>query len=166
MAIQVKTIQMRRGLAVDFDPSKLVPGEWAISQDNSKIYICISQGNVIEIAEASSIHSYMVAAEAWAVGTKDGVPVDITDIQYDNYAKYYSQHAATSEANAATSETNAATSETNAGQYWQYVHDAVDLVTPTIDINWSTGQLEMSGSAWFFKINQTTGQLEWSISAI
>ncbi len=39
MAIDVRTIQMRRGLAVDFNPNKMVPGEWAVSQDDEKIYI-------------------------------------------------------------------------------------------------------------------------------
>lgn len=107
-------IQMRRGNAVDFDPSKMVPGEWAVSQDNEKLYICFSAGRVVEVGSASSLNPYIYEAEAWARGTKGNDPVSSTDPQYHNNAKYYAEQAADSATNAATSETNAGISETNA----------------------------------------------------
>jgi len=106
-------IQMRRGSAVDFNPSKMVPGEWAISQDNEKIYLCFTPGRVIEVGSVASILPYISEAEAWARGTKDGIPVQVSDPTYHNNSKYYAELAADSATNAATSETNAATSETN-----------------------------------------------------
>ena len=107
-------IQMRRGNAVDFDPSKMLPGEWAISQDNEKIYICYTPGRVVEVGSASSLLPYIQEAEAWARGTKGNEPVTSSDPQYENNSKYYSEQAKDSADNAAISETNAGISETNA----------------------------------------------------
>ena len=96
-------IQMRRGSIVDFDPSKMVPGEWAIPYDNNDIiFICTSQGHVVEIASTSISRAFMENAEAWAVGEKNGIPVSDTDIQYENNSKYYAGQANTSATNAAT----------------------------------------------------------------
>lgn len=108
-------IQMRRGNAVDFDPSKMVPGEWAISQDNEKIWLCFAPGRVVEVGSTSSLAPYIQEAEAWARGTKNSTPVSSTDPQYHNNAKYYAEQAKDSADNAAISETNAGTSELNAG---------------------------------------------------
>lgn len=163
-------IQERRGNFVDLDTSKLVQGEPFVTLDqvDGDYYagIAIGPSNVIRFATWNNLvdirtdcEQYRDEAEAskdaaadsesnseaWAVGQRGGTPVPSTDVTYENNSKWYSEHAET---------------------YWNYIDAAVNLVTPQIDINWSTGQLEMSGSAWFFKINQTTGQLEWSVSAI
>ena len=43
-------IQMRRGLRADFDPSKMLPGEWAVSIDadtnNQIVWMCFRAGTV------------------------------------------------------------------------------------------------------------------------
>ena len=44
--------------------------------------------DIIALAEAQ-----MLNAEAWAAGTKDGVPVTSDDPQYENNAKFYSEEA-------------------------------------------------------------------------
>lgn len=86
-------IQMRRGNQVDFNPANMLPGEWAISQDNEKVYMCFSAGRVMEIGSASALAPYIQDAEAWARGTKDGEPVTSEDAQYQNNSKYYSDRA-------------------------------------------------------------------------
>ena len=107
-------IQMRRGNQVDFDPSKMVPGEWAISQDEQHVYMCFTTGVVTEIGSVAVIMPYVYEAEAWAKGTKNNDPVSVSDPQYHNNAKYYSDLADASADNAAASEANAALSEGNA----------------------------------------------------
>ena len=107
-------IQMRRGNRVDFNPSKMLPGEWAISQDTEQVYMCYTPGRVVEIGSASALLPYVYESEAWARGTKDNEPVTSSDPQFENNSKYYSEQASDSATNAATSETNAATSEGNA----------------------------------------------------
>lgn len=64
---------------------------------------------IIDLAQ-----NYMLNAEAWAVGTKDGVPVDDTEPQYNNNSKYWAEQSADSASAAALSESHASTSETNA----------------------------------------------------
>ena len=171
-------IQHRRGNYADLDISKLVQGEPFITLDNAPdghhyVGVAVGPNNVVRLAsydeltdikqdcedardaaqasEAAAALSEGNAAdsaedsEAWAVGDRSGTPVAPTDPTYENNSKYYAEEA---------------------GDYWGYIDNAVNLVTPQIDINWSTGQLEVSGSAWFFKINQSTGYLEWSVTAI
>lgn len=38
--------QMRRGQQIDFNPDKMLPGEWAVSLDRKNIYMCFSPGDV------------------------------------------------------------------------------------------------------------------------
>lgn len=167
-------IQERRGNYADLDTSKLVQGEPFVTLDqvDGDYYagIAIGPNNVIRFAtwdnlvdirtdceqyrddaqtaagdaatsETNSLNSAL-DSEAWAVGQKNGVDVPNTDPRYENNSKYY------------------------AGQsenYWNIVHDAVDLVTPTVTINFTTGNLEFSGSQWVFYIDTTTGNLMWNI---
>ena len=75
----------------------------------------------LEIDHSISVvgESYVEQAEAWAVGQRNGTPVQDTDETYHNNAKYYAEQAASSESNAASSESNAQTyagnAETSAG---------------------------------------------------
>ena len=47
-------IQMRRGLLADFDASKMLPGEFAVTIDevaeNQKVFICFSAGTFKTLA--------------------------------------------------------------------------------------------------------------------
>ena len=57
-------------------------------------------------------------AEAWAVGQRNGVEVESTDVTYHNNSKYYSEQSGNSASSAETSATNAsnsATSSANSG---------------------------------------------------
>ena len=107
-------IQNRRGQSADFVASKMVPGEFAVSQDNRKLYLCFTAGNVKEIAIAEDManaiaemnlamkewHDEVVEdtedkvedAEAWAQGTRGGTPVSSTDPAYQHNAKYYAEN--------------------------------------------------------------------------
>ena len=140
-------IQVRRGNLADLDPSKLVQGEPFVTLDkdsNNEYYIgvAIAPNNVVRLATQN----------------------ELIDIRTD--CETYRDEAHDSEVNAAASESNAATSETNAATYWGYVHDAINLVVPSVNINFITGELEVSGSSWYFSINQTTGNLEWAVSHV
>ena len=73
-------IQMRRGQSTDFNPSKLVPGEWAVSQDNQKVYMCFNSGQVVEIGSVIDGHGYIRYSE-YADGT-DFVSVPTSDTIY------------------------------------------------------------------------------------
>lgn len=59
-------------------------------------------------SEEAQTHVYAQQSEAWAVGTIDGAPVESTDIQYNNYSKYYAEQAEGSATAAAGSAATAA----------------------------------------------------------
>ena len=72
----------------------------AINEDNLN---AMSKGlndlddRVIELANAiveagPQAEEFALESEAWAQGTKNGVPVDPTDPQYQNNSKWYAQH--------------------------------------------------------------------------
>lgn len=62
-------IQSRRGAYADFDPSKLLPGEWAAvlsgdenSEDGMSIYLCFSAGKVKRMATYDDMLQNIVSA--------------------------------------------------------------------------------------------------------
>lgn len=90
-------IQVRRGNYNDFDPTRMVAGEFAVCLDNGYVYMTLSPGNVIQLGTLSAIQTalaqaqeYAESSEAWAVGTKDGSPIPNTNPAYNNYSKYHS----------------------------------------------------------------------------
>lgn len=74
---------------------------------------------IVEVATANRLE-----AEAWARGTKDGVPVDSSAEQYHNNSKHYSEQSAQSESNAANSEANASLSAASALASASNAHDS------------------------------------------
>ena len=161
-------IQERRGNYADLDKSKLVAGEPFICLDtdpNGEYYagIAVAPNQVMRLANYDSLLDVKIDceqyrddaqasataaadsesnSEAWAVGQRGGTDVPSTDPTYENNSKYYSEQA---------------------GDYWTAVHDAVDLVTPTVTIDYTTGQLMYSGSQLLFWIDTATGFLNWSV---
>lgn len=170
-------IQVRRGNYADLDTSKLVQAEPFVTLDKvgSDYYVgmTIAPNNVVRLAtwdnlqdiettceqyrdeaeaskDAAAISETNAAtsesnSEAWAVGERGGTPVIPTDDTYHNNSKYYSEQS---------------------GTYWGYIQDAINMVVPTVNINFVTGELEVSGTSWYFSINQSTGQLEWAVSNV
>lgn len=50
---------MRRGNEADFDPSKMLPGEWAVSTDTKYVRMCFSPGIVLRMATYEAFESDM-----------------------------------------------------------------------------------------------------------
>ena len=95
-------IQIRRGNYNDFDPTRMVAGEFAVCLDNEYVYIAISPGQVIQLGTLTAIQTALAQAqadvldaEAWAKGTRNGTEVQSTDPTYHNNAKYYSEQSVT-----------------------------------------------------------------------
>lgn len=110
-------ITIRKGLKADFDPSKMVRGEFAFCYDAGEVYLCESPGEVIKLGTADTIEAAVTLcegyastastaatsasgdadnSEAWAVGQIDGTDVPSTDPRYHNNAKYWAEQAAQS----------------------------------------------------------------------
>lgn len=137
-------IQMRRGRQADFDPTQLLPGELAVSQDAQKIYMCFSPGLVIEIpamnnlneiireiqsalstlstavsraeSGASRAEASADMSQSYAVGTGGEVRTgDATD-----NSKYYKEQAEITYGN---------------------IMDVIDEITPAFTLDFTTGHL-------------------------
>lgn len=74
-------------------------------------------------------------SEAWAVGQRSGVDVPTTDDTYHNNSKYYAD----------------------------VTREAVDIVTPTLYVDFDSGEVEFTGSVWTFYIDYTDGNLCWEV---
>ena len=168
-------IQVRRGNYADLDRSKLVQGEPFVTLDNAPdgtpfVGITIAPNNVVRLAsydelvdvktdceqyrddaatsatnaatsEANALDS-AEDSEAWAVGQRGGTDVPNTDPTYENNSKYYAEQS---------------------GDYWDKVHDAVDMVIPEVTIDFTTGELLYSGSQLLFWVDNATGNLMWNV---
>lgn len=64
MAIYNGRILMRKGNEADFDPSKLMSGEWAVSLDKGIVRICLEAGKVIRMATYEAFEEDMKQVEA------------------------------------------------------------------------------------------------------
>ena len=68
-------IQMRRGQSVDFDPTKMLAGEWAVSIDNETqkqmVYMCFAPGGVKRMATLEDFQNELGKVATFGI-TNDG----------------------------------------------------------------------------------------------
>lgn len=151
-------IQMRRGESADFIPESMLPGEWAISLDNEKVYMCFGNHRIMEIGSATMVQD----SEAWAVGTRNGADVDITDPTYNNNSKYYSQQSHLSSIESSNYSDAASDSADSAQMNADYIRSVVETHAPQFTINWETGELEYTGGYFIFWVD-SDGILKWGV---
>lgn len=60
MALNTGKILMRRGQEVNFDPNKMMPGEWAVSLDSKYVRMCFSPGVCVRMATYDAFEADMV----------------------------------------------------------------------------------------------------------
>lgn len=146
-------IQMRRGQFIDFDPTQLLPGEFAVSQDNSRVFLCVRAGVVIEfgtieqaaqwLAEMQEFydatHTYAGLSKSYAVGTNSEIrPGDETD----NSRYYY----------------------LGSKDIKDYIDNIVDGDVPAFTIDMETGHIMYDKTIHYVYINQLTGHLMWTLA--
>lgn len=106
-------IQMRRGLKRDFDPSKMLPGEWAVSIDsdtqNQIIWMCFSPGIVKRMGTYEDFKSQVQEASSEILEAyEETINEIIADMEgMVKTAKGYSDSASEKAKEAAESEKNA-----------------------------------------------------------
>lgn len=64
MALNTGKILMRRGQEVNFDPNKMMPGEWAVSLDSKFVRMCFSPGVCIRMATYEAFEADMEQIKA------------------------------------------------------------------------------------------------------
>lgn len=119
MALNTGKILMRRGQEANFDPNKMIPGEWAVSLDSKYVRMCFSPGVCIRMAtyeafeaDMETIRNILSRCETIEDAVTEiydeikGISIDVERIETA------SANALKSEQNALNSETNAKVSET------------------------------------------------------
>lgn len=94
-------IQVRRGNEVNFDPNKMLPGEWAVSLDTKYVRMCFSPGVCVRMATYEGFEEDMARIEAIleeAESIEEAIEqiqteINITAIEVENYAKSAEQSA-------------------------------------------------------------------------
>ena len=116
MALNSGKILMRRGQEVNFDPNKMMPGEWAVSLDSKYVRMCFSPGVCVRMAtydafEADMVQIQRILAECQTVEEAvQRIYEEIKDVAVDV------ERIETAAANALKSEQNALNSEDSASQ--------------------------------------------------
>lgn len=107
-------IQTRRGLEADFDPSKMLPGEWAVSLDTKYVRMCFSPGVVMRMATYESFEEDMLQIQQILVTCED------IQVAVEAFEVLAQQHANAAEASATASANSAIDSDNSAlfSQSW------------------------------------------------
>lgn len=156
-------IQNRRGPSAKFDPSKLLPGEWAVKLDTKEIYMCYAAGDVRRMA------TYEEMVENINEATKDVQDMFTEEvraaIQAATTAEYQANMAATSANSAATSARNAAesanTSANNANAAASNANNAADAVADVMANAWESMDIIAEiGLVWYLYTTGDPGRIE------
>lgn len=126
MAITNARMQQKRGEEVNFDPDKMLPGEWAVSLDTKYVRMCFSPGVCVRMAtyeafEADMVKIQKILEESQTIEEavkKIQEEINAKEIvieQYVQNAKTYSETAA-NEADRATLEADRAKAEADRAQ--------------------------------------------------
>lgn len=113
------TIQMRRGAEQDFDPDQMTAGEWAVSTDSKKVWMCFRAGLVLRMATYEAFEQDMLEIQT--------ILATCQDIQaaVERFKQLAEQHASQAETWSVTSKSWAiggtgirAGENTNNSKYW------------------------------------------------
>lgn len=126
MALNSGKILMRRGQEVNFDPSKMIPGEWAVSLDSKYVRMCFQPGVCVRMAtydafEADMVQIRRILAECQTVEEAvqriyeeiKNVAVDVERIETAAANALKSEQNALNSANSASQSANTATQKAN-----------------------------------------------------
>lgn len=91
------TIQMRHGKEEDFDPDQMTSGEWGVSDDTKKVWMCFMPGLVLRMATYEAFEEDMKKIQAILQTCKD-IQVAVEQFvllaeQHSNTAERYSKES-------------------------------------------------------------------------
>jgi len=159
-------IRHRRGDYNNFEPNKMVAGEFAFvntsdpnTDDGKAVYGTFTGGRTKRLCTYDEVSGLIKHAEDINADI-DQIKIDVTQLKDD--AEDYSE-LSKSYAVGTGNVTRPNDDEDNAKFYKEWVEDAFNRVLPTVYIDFSTGLLMYTGSAISFDLNVSTGMLEWNM---
>lgn len=159
-------IRHRRGDYNNFEPNKMVAGEFAFvnssdpnTDDGKAVYGTFTGGRTKRLCtydEVSGLISHAEDINAHIEEIEQNVQaLEDSTKDYSDLSKSYA---------VGTNDTvRAGDSEDNAKFYKEWVEDAFNRVLPTVFVDFTTGMLMYTGSAISFDLNTSTGMLEWNM---
>ena len=103
------TIQMRRGNETDFNPDQMTAGEWAVSTDSKKVWMCFAPGIVRRMATYEAFEEDMLIIQQILATCQD---IQVAVEAFERLAEKHKNDAANSAKAAAGSAAAAKASET------------------------------------------------------
>lgn len=163
-------IRHRRGDYGNFEPSKMVAGEFAFvnssdpnTDDGKAVYGTFTGGRTKRLCTYDEVKGLVDHADEVKTDVeqlKDDVVElkdDVIDLK-DESNEYYMLSKSYA---VGTDDEVRQDSEDNAKYYKEWVENAFDMRLPEITMDFETGNLMYVGGVLTFIINQTTGMLEW-----
>ena len=181
-------IQMRRGLMRDFDPYKMLPGEWAVSIDastsNQIVWMCFSPGVCKRMGTYEDFepilkdiaNEYKIELDSMLLEVRtlaDNVSEDKSEVLIfkneitDTYLPQILNANIEAEEHSNVAKQEAVKSKLEADRAEQalsQIEDAIDTNVPSFNLNLETGHMEYTGGRFEFKMNTDTGHLEWEVA--
>ena len=165
------TIQMRRGAEELFDPDQMTAGEWAISTDSKKVWMCFHPGLVLRMATYEAFEQDMLEVQT--------ILATCQDIQaaIERFEQLAEQHMSQAEKWSVTSKSwaiggtgtregedtdNSKYYSEQSKMYSDAAENAIELSKPNFTVNLETGHLLYEGGRFDFSVNN--GHLLWGMA--
>lgn len=156
MAIQTinATIQMRHGAEENFDPDQMTAGEWGVSDDSKKVWMCFRPGFVLRMATYEAFEKDMEEIRAILFESKD---IQSAIEKWYKLAESYA-HGGTGEREGEDSD-NAKYYYEQSKMYSDAANNAIELSKPNFTVDLETGHLLYEGGRFDFEVDN--GHLLW-----
>lgn len=165
------TIQMRRGAEEKFDPDQMTAGEWAVSTDSKKVWMCFRAGFILRMATYEAFEEDMkvvqqILEECQDIKVAVEIFVNLAE-QHKNQAEIYLKESKSW----AVGGTGIREGEdTDNSKYYSELskiykdaaETAIDLSKPNFTVDLSTGHLFYEGGRFDFEVQN--GHLLWGMT--
>ena len=147
---------MRHGREEDFDPDQMTTGEWAVSTDSKKVWMCFRPGLVLRMATYEAFEKDMEEIRAILIEAKD---IQKAIEKWYKLAESYA-HGGTGERKGEDTD-NAKYYYEQSKKYSDAAENAIDLSKPSFTVNLETGHLMYEGGRFDFEVEN--GHLLWGM---
>lgn len=162
-------ITMRKGLYADFNPMKMLPGEWAVTIDadtqHQVVYMCFGAGIVKRMGTLEDFEAWLTSAMIPYTTEFDRIYNECNDMRTEIVYIYDTLIPLTDIVEHIPEfafECQQSVEDCN--NIKEAIEDAIEINTPHFDVDFETGQLIYTGGQFLFNVNENSGQLEWLIA--